>query len=171
MEKKIILEELMRIQELMGVSVNLNRLLTEATIYPKPKGTAFNFNMSPALRSQLTQEMVDWGNNVIGLTKRGNELVLTQLPLCTPTHEIIIDTTKNSRSGLTGFIELGYDPVTKEIFLGDYAVAVQPIENKVELKVIVDQTSVELFTSDGSHWITMAVFTDPGVSRELHAFG
>ena len=80
-------------------------------------------------------------------------------------------TTKNSRSGLTGFIERGYDPVTKEIFLGDYAVAVQPIDNKVELKVIVDQTSVELFTSDGSHWITMAVFTDPGVSRELHAFG
>ena len=107
----------------------------------------------------------------LGLTKRGNELVLTQFPLCTPTHEIIIDTTKNSRSGLTGFIELGYDPVTKEIFLGDYAVAVQPIDNKVELKVIVDQTSVELFTSDGSHWITMAVFTDPGVSRELHAFG
>ena len=107
----------------------------------------------------------------LGLTKRGNELVLTQFPLCTPTHEIIIDTTKNSRSGLTGFIDLGYDPVTKEIFLGDYAVAVQPIDNKVELKVIVDQTSVELFTSDGSHWITMAVFTDPGVSRELHAFG
>ena len=33
MEKKIILEELMRIQELMGVSVNLNRLLTEGTKY------------------------------------------------------------------------------------------------------------------------------------------
>ena len=71
MEKKIILEELMRIQELMGVSVNLNRLLTEATTYPRPKGSAFNFNMSPALRAQLEQEMVDWGNNVIGLTKRG----------------------------------------------------------------------------------------------------
>lgn len=78
MEKKIILEELMRIQELMGVSVNLNRLLTEAR-YPSPRGSSFNFNMTPALRSQLTQQMVDWSSNVVGLTKRGVSLTFEDL--------------------------------------------------------------------------------------------
>lgn len=78
MEKKIILEELMRIQELMGVSVNLNRLLTEAR-YPSPRGSSFNFNMTPALRAQLTQQMVDWSSNVVGLTKRGVSLTFDDL--------------------------------------------------------------------------------------------
>jgi hypothetical protein len=78
MEKKIILEELMRIQELMGVSVNLNRLLTEAR-YPPPKGTSFNFGINPALRAQLVTQMVDWSNNVVGLTKRGARVTFDDL--------------------------------------------------------------------------------------------
>ena len=78
MEKKIILEELMRIQELMGISVNPNNLLTEAT-YPQPKGSAFNFNLTPAIRTQLTQQMVDWADNVVNLTKRGASVTFDDL--------------------------------------------------------------------------------------------
>ena len=79
MEKKIILEELMRIQELMGVSVNLNRLLTESIRYPPSKGTSFNFGINPALRAQLVTQMVDWSNNVVGLTKRGARVTFDDL--------------------------------------------------------------------------------------------
>ena len=107
----------------------------------------------------------------LGLKELGGEVVLTQIPICEPTYEISIDATKKSRSGLTGFVELGYDPVTKEIFLEDFSVEVEPINNQVNLKVIVDNTSVELFTSDGSRWITLAIFPALGVTRELTHFG
>ena len=79
MEKKIILEELMRIQELMGVSVNLNRLLTEGTKYPTYKGTSFDFGINPAIKAQLVAQMIDWSNNVVGLTKRGARVTFDDL--------------------------------------------------------------------------------------------
>lgn len=78
MEKKIILEELMRIQELMGVSVNLNRLLTEAA-YPRYKGTSFDFGINPAIKAQLVAQMIDWSNNVVGLTKSGARVTFDDL--------------------------------------------------------------------------------------------
>ncbi|MSZ05680.1 MAG: hypothetical protein F2656_00990 [Actinobacteria bacterium] len=107
----------------------------------------------------------------LGLTKIGEEIVLTQQPLCSPTYELIIDTTKKHRSGLTGFVELGYDPSTQKIFVDNYTADVKPVNNRIHLKVLVDQSSVELYTKDGVCWITMAVFPQPGVTRELTNFG
>lgn len=107
----------------------------------------------------------------LGLTKIKEEIVLTQQPICSPTYELVIDTTKNNRSGLTGFVELGYDPNTQQIFVADYTADVEPINNQINLRVIIDQSSVELYTSDGVCWITLAVFPEPEVTRELVLFG
>lgn len=107
----------------------------------------------------------------LGLAKLGNELVITQQPLCEATYEIIIDTTKTHRAGLTGFVELGYDSGSQEMFIDEYSVRVQPVNDQIHLKVLVDKTSVELFTDDGMFWITLAVFPQAGVTRELTNFG
>ena len=108
---------------------------------------------------------------ILGLTKIGDEIVITQQPICAPTYEIVIDATKKNRSGFTGFVQLGYGPVSKKMFINDYEADVEPINHKVHLKIIIDQTSIELYTDDGAHWITMVVFTEPGVTRELSRFG
>jgi sucrose-6-phosphate hydrolase SacC (GH32 family) len=68
-------------------------------------------------------------------------------------------------------VELGYNPVSKKIFINDYETDVEPINQQVHLKVIIDQTSVELYTDDGTRWITMTVFSGPEVTRELTNFG
>jgi sucrose-6-phosphate hydrolase SacC (GH32 family) len=40
----------------------------------------------------------------------------------------------------------------------------------LHLKVVVDQSSIELFTGDGIRCITLAVFPEPGTSRVLKPF-
>jgi len=107
----------------------------------------------------------------LGLTKIEEEVVLTQQAICQPTYELIIDATKKHRSGLTGFVELGYDPSTQKIFVDNYTADVKPVNKRIHLKVLVDQSSVELYTNDGVSWITIAVFPQPGVTRKLTNFG
>jgi sucrose-6-phosphate hydrolase SacC (GH32 family) len=38
------------------------------------------------------------------------------------------------------------------------------------LKVVVDRASVELFTGDGVRSISLALFPEPGLSRQLERF-
>jgi sucrose-6-phosphate hydrolase SacC (GH32 family) len=42
-----------------------------------------------------------------------------------------------------------------------------PAGEKLNMKVVVDQSSVELFTGDGIRVISLAVFPPPGTNREL----
>jgi hypothetical protein len=79
MRKNLISEELMRIQELMGVSVDTSRILSEGPILPTRQLSAFDFNLTPTLRSTLTNEMVDWADNVVGLTKKGAKVSFDDL--------------------------------------------------------------------------------------------
>ena len=106
----------------------------------------------------------------LGLTEEKGELVLTQKPIVKPTYTISLDVPTNGVVGLTGFVELGYDAGTKRIFLNDYEAPYQPLNGKLELHILVDRTSVELFTADGTRCITIAVFPPIGTSRELVAF-
>jgi len=63
----------------MGVSVNPNRILSEAPILPTRQLSAFDFNLTPALKTQLAAQMVDWADNVVGLTKRGSKATFDDL--------------------------------------------------------------------------------------------
>lgn len=103
----------------------------------------------------------------LGITKVGDELVLTQQPICEATYEIDVELPKSGKVGLTGFVELGYDADTQQIFVDDYEAPYVVTNNRVQLKVVIDRTSVELFTVDGTRCITLAVFPPEGSSRRL----
>lgn len=106
----------------------------------------------------------------LGITKVGDELVLTQQPMCEATYVIDVELPQSGKTGLTGFVELGYDTDTQQIFVDDYEAPYVITNNRVQLKVVVDRTSVELFTADGTRCITLAVFPRVGSSRTLVPF-
>lgn len=146
------------------------------TFNNEPKGRRIFIGWMSNWQGAVRHPETSWTNamtipRILGLTKMGDEIVITQQPICEPTYEIVIDATKKHPSGLTGFVELGYNPVSKKIFINDYETDVEPINQQVHLKVIIDQTSVELYTDDGTRWITMTVFSGPEVTRELTNFG
>lgn len=113
----------------------------------------------------------------LGLTLHHGELTLTQQPvrefsLLQDQHEYSFKVTPGStgRSGLTGFVEVGYDADAKVIFVDTYTAPYEAVDGEVELRVIVDRASVELRTADGIRWISMAVFPPEGESRQLRPF-
>jgi len=106
----------------------------------------------------------------LGLAKVNGEIVVTQHPICAATYELVIDVPTSGVVGLKGFATVGYNADTRTIFVEDYDAPYQPKDGKLHLKVIVDRTSVELFTGDGTCCITLALFPPLGSSRELTTF-
>ena len=103
----------------------------------------------------------------LGLTLYRNELVLTQHPICEETYEILEAIPESGTIELAGFVRVGYNVDRKVIFINDYEAPYEPIDNKIHLKVVVDNSSIELFTADGIRTISLSVFPPLGTSREL----
>ena len=106
----------------------------------------------------------------LGLAKVNGEIVLTQQPICDATYDVKGDAPKTGVVGLQGFAKVGYNADTQTIFVDDYEAPYVPTNGTLHLKVVVDRSSVELFTGDGTRCITVAVFPPAGASRELTAF-
>jgi sucrose-6-phosphate hydrolase SacC (GH32 family) len=103
----------------------------------------------------------------LGLTLYRNEIVLTQHPICEETYEILEAIPESGTIELAGFVRVGYNVDRKVIFINDYEAPYEPIDNKIHLKVVVDNSSIELFTADGIRSISLSVFPPLGTSREL----
>lgn len=106
----------------------------------------------------------------LGLTKVEGEIVLTQQPICDSMYELKVVAPNSGTVGLQGFVRLGYNADTQSIFIDDYEAPYKVTDGQLHLKVVVDQSSVELFTGDGTRCITLAVFPEPGTSRVLTPF-
>lgn len=103
----------------------------------------------------------------LGLAEVNGEIVLTQQPICQPTHEIKVDKPTSGIVGLEGFVNLGYNAEKQTIFINEYEAPYEITDGQLHLKVVVDQSSVELFTGDGIRSITLSLFPAPGTSRVL----
>ena len=106
----------------------------------------------------------------LGLAKYKNEIVLTQQPLCSLTYEIIAPKPLSGIIGLQGFVKLGYNADKKVIFVDQYEAPYEVGEENLHIKVVIDKSSVELFTGDGIRAITVASFLPVGTSRDLARF-
>ena len=106
----------------------------------------------------------------LGLAKVSGEIVVTQKPICEATYEIKLDAPTSGIVGLEGFVRVGYNADNKTIFVEDYEAPYEVIGSQLHLRVLVDRSSVELFTGDGTRCITLAVFPPVGTSRVLTPF-
>lgn len=106
----------------------------------------------------------------LGLSKYLGEVVLTQKPLCKTTYEINSALSVSGKVGLTGFIDVGFDADRRTIFINNYEAPYEPDGGEIHLKVVLDSSSVELFTGDGVRSISLAIFPAEGTSRELTPF-
>ena len=103
----------------------------------------------------------------LGLTRYQGELVLTQQPICKEAYEIFETIPESGSVELTGFAKVGYDVDRKVLFINEYEAPYVPKGDKIHLKVVVDMSSIELFSADGVRSISLAVFPPPGMTREL----
>jgi levanase/fructan beta-fructosidase len=106
----------------------------------------------------------------LGLTEYADEIVLTQQPVCTPTYEIKMPMPHTGIVGLQGFVKVGYNANKKVIFVDQFEAPYEISRDQLHLKVIVDQSSVEVFTGDGVRAITLAIFPPAGAGRDLVRF-
>jgi sucrose-6-phosphate hydrolase SacC (GH32 family) len=106
----------------------------------------------------------------LGLTKYVNEIVLTQQPMCELTYEIKVPMPATGIVGLQGFVKVGYNADAKVVFIDQFEAPYEIDSDELHLKVVVDQSSIELFTGDGIRAITVATFPPLGSSRELVSF-
>ena len=106
----------------------------------------------------------------LGLTVFNGEIVLTQQPGVKPTYEIEILTPKSGVIGLEGFVRVGYNVDTKKLFVNEYEAPYEPLGEMLHIKVVIDRSSVELFTGDGTRCISLAVFPSVGKVRDLTPF-
>jgi sucrose-6-phosphate hydrolase SacC (GH32 family) len=106
----------------------------------------------------------------LGLTKYANEIVLTQQPMCELTYEIKVPVPATGIVGLQGFVKVGYNAEAKVVFIDQFEAPYEVDSDELHLKVVMDQSSIELFTGDGVRAITMATFPPLGSSRELVSF-
>jgi sucrose-6-phosphate hydrolase SacC (GH32 family) len=94
----------------------------------------------------------------LGLTNFNGEIALTQQPGVKPTYEIEILTPKSGVIGLEGFVRVGYNADTKKLFVNEYEAPYEPLGEMLHIKVVIDRSSVELFTGDGVRSISLATF-------------
>ena len=106
----------------------------------------------------------------LGLARHNNEIVVTQQPMCSLTYEIKMPMPESGVVGLQGFIKIGYDADKRVIFVDQFEAPYEIGGGELHLKVVVDQSSVELFTGDGIRAITVATFPPVGTSRDLASF-
>jgi fructan beta-fructosidase len=106
----------------------------------------------------------------LGLKHYKNELVLTQTPLCEVSYQLKVEVPTSGIVGLQGFVKVGFNADKGVVFVNEFEAEYTPTTEEIHLKVVVDSSSVELFTGDGVRSISVAVFPDPGTSRELEPF-
>ena len=106
----------------------------------------------------------------LGLAKYAEEIVVTQQPMCPLTYEIKVALPNSGVVGLQGFVSVGYNADKKFVFVDQYEAPYEIAGDHLHLKVVVDQSSVELFTGDGIRSITVATFPPAGTSRDLVSF-
>jgi levanase/fructan beta-fructosidase len=106
----------------------------------------------------------------LGLAQYKNEIVLTQQPMCSSTYEINIPMPHTGVVGLQGFVKVGYNSDKKVIFVDQFEAPYETDRDHLHLKVVVDQSSVEVFTGDGIRTITLAIFPPAGTGRDLVSF-
>lgn len=116
-----------------------------------------------------------WSNQMttpreLGLIKYKDEIVLTQKPINEVLYELKVKAPTSGTIGLRGFVTVGYNADEKKVFVNEYAAPYDPIEAELHLRIVVDQSSVELFTADGVRSISLALFPPEGATRKLTAF-
>ena len=104
---------------------------------------------------------------LLGLTLYKDEFVLTQQPICEHTYEIFETVPESGSIELTGFAKVGYNADRKVVFINEFEAPYEPMGDKIHLKVLVDKSSIELFTADGVRSISLTVFPPLGMTREL----
>ena len=106
----------------------------------------------------------------LGLVNYKREIVLTQKPMCDAFYELKVKVPESGVIGLKGFVKVGFNADKKIVFVNDFEVSYVPPADDLHLKVVVDRSSIELFTGDGVRSISLAVFPEPGTSRALQPF-
>jgi fructan beta-fructosidase len=119
--------------------------------------------------------VTSWTNQMtipreLGLTQYDGEIVLTQQPICDAQYELKEKTPTSGVIGLQGFVTAGYNADKKTVFVNEFEASYVPMTEEMHLKVVVDQASVELFTGDGVRSISVALFPEPGLGRQLERF-
>ena len=119
--------------------------------------------------------VTSWTNQMtipreLGLMNYKREIVLTQKPLCDAFYELKVKVPETGVIGLKGFVKVGFNADKKVVFVNDFQASYVPTADDLHLKVVVDRSSVELFTGDGVRSISLAVFPEPGISRDLELF-
>jgi len=119
--------------------------------------------------------VTSWTNQMtipreLGLMNYKREIVLTQKPLCDAFYELKVKVPETGVIGLKGFVKVGFNADKKVVFVNDFEASYVPTADDLHLKVVVDRSSVELFTGDGVRSISLAVFPEPGISRDLELF-
>jgi sucrose-6-phosphate hydrolase SacC (GH32 family) len=90
--------------------------------------------------------------------------------MCELTYEIKVPVPATGIVGLQGFVKVGYNADAKVVFIDQFEAPYEVDSDELHLKVVMDQSSIELFTGDGVRAITMATFPPLGSSRELVSF-
>jgi sucrose-6-phosphate hydrolase SacC (GH32 family) len=106
----------------------------------------------------------------LGLARYNNEIVVTQQPMCPVTYEIKVAMPKAGVVGVKGFVTVGYNADKKVVFVDQFEAPYESDVDQLHLRVVVDHSSVELFTGDGIRSITVATFPPVGTPRDLLAF-
>ena len=106
----------------------------------------------------------------LGLMNYKREIVLTQKPICDAFYELKVKTPTSGIIGLKGFVKVGFNADKKVVFVNDSEASYVATTDDLHLKVVVDRSSIELFTGDGVRSISLAVFPEPGTSRDLELF-
>ena len=106
----------------------------------------------------------------LALTNYKSELVLTQKPVCVPTHQLEVNVRKNKITGWTGFSTIGYNAELKQIFVDGYTAPYEPQAESFNLHLLLDRSSIELFTGDGIRSISLSNFLPLDTPRELTPF-
>jgi sucrose-6-phosphate hydrolase SacC (GH32 family) len=154
--------------------------------YGKDNYAGITFNNEPNGKRLLIGWMASWQDvkehpatswttqmtipRELGLANLNGEIVLTQLPIIKPTYELEIVTPESGVFGFEGFVKVGYNANTKKVFVNDFEAPYEPSGETLNIKVIADRSSVELFTGDGIRAITLATFPPLGTNRELTYF-
>ena len=154
--------------------------------YGKDNYAGITFNNEPEGRRILIAWMANWLDiqahpdtswanamtipRELGLTEYKEEIVLTQRPLCAASYELKMQKPESGVVGFEGFVKIGYDAARRIVFLNNFEAPYEPTGAELHLLVVVDRSSVELFTGDGVRSLSLALFPQPGSDRTLTRF-
>ena len=145
------------------------------TFNNEPRGKRFFIGWLANWSNVKNHPSTSWTNQMtipreLGLMNYKNELVLTQTPICDGLYDFKVKAPTTGMVGLQGFVKVGFNADKGVVFVNEFEAEYTPTTEVIHLKVVVDKSSVELFTSDGVRSISLAVFPDPGTNRQLEPF-